>query len=207
MFEALRAKQDQLAAEKRELANTKEVSSHQASMQAADDQNTMLTIESRADLHKWQAMLQQDFDRFYWQLGYKENRQTGELVPRGGNTNIACNTECITNLKIMLDPFMHRSVSITKFDGPTIQQLLLNVLTTVSIDLAANMHEYAINNTADLSRIRNAFENIVHPILLRSIDGFTKITDSSVRKILENAGNPNNERATMFQKLSGMIGG
>lgn len=199
----MKAKREQLDMEKRQLGYEKDTAAHQAMMNPADDANTLGIIESRADLQRWQQMLKEDFARFYYELGYYE--AANGTFHRIEGFEQSCNALCVTKLRALLNPFCHRSPSITKFSTQNINQLMLDTMTTIVIDVASHMREYEIKNTAGLAMMKNSCESIIHPILLRSIDGFTKREDNAARKILESA-NPNvNERVTMFQRLQGMM--
>jgi hypothetical protein len=203
VFEALKQRREQMDMERRQLGYEKDSTSHQAMVNPQDDANTIGIIESRADLQRWQQMLKEDFARFYYELGYFEAKD-GTFIKIDGFEQ-SCNVLCVTKLRTLLNPFCHRSPSITKFSTQNINQIMLDTMTTIVIDIAAHMREYEVKNTAGLAMIKNSCEAIIHPILLRSIDGFTKKEDNAARKILESANPIQNERLTMFQRLQGMM--
>lgn len=201
IFSLYNAKRDQIDSEKRQVGYEKDSSLRNAEYRAEAEQTTNTLIESRSDLQKWQQLLKEDFDTLIAQLGYEEKNGTIVAIK---NCIIVCNEKCINYLKSVLTPFYFRSVSITKLDKTQINCMMLETMSSVTIDLSSHKEEYAIKNTAGLKRIAIIVENIIMPILCRSIDGFTKKEDSGARKIVEDATGRTDQNQSIFKRLAGM---
>jgi hypothetical protein len=168
-------------------------------LRADAEQTTNTLIEGRSDLQKWQQQLKEDFDTSLSQLGYEELRDGS--VRRKPNCVIICNEQCIVYLKSVMTPFYFRSVSITKLDRPQINMIIMVTMQKMTVKLDCFAKEFEIPTTADVSTILLLVENILNPILFRSIDGFTKKEDSGARKIIEDATGRVNEKEGMLKQL------
>jgi hypothetical protein len=204
LFGRYRAMKAQQEAEKRQLGYEKETIQRAAEVNPQSEQNVHAIIEGRADLQRWQQQLKEDFDMLLGELGYKELAD-GSLVPRNGEAKLLCNKECCKYIKSVLTPFYFRSVSITKLDKPQIMEIMMTTMQKMTIKLDCFMYEFAIQTTADTSNILLLVENIIMPILYRSLDGFTKKEDSGARKILEDATIQMNQRESIFKRMAGLV--
>jgi hypothetical protein len=204
LFAAYRARKQQEETEKRQLGYEKETIHRTAEVNPQSEQNVHAIIEGRADLQRWQQQLKEDFDTLLLQLGYRELTD-GTIIPRSKDVEVLCNKECVGYLKSVLTPFYFRSMSITKLDKVQINEVMMTTMQKMTIKLDCFMREFGIKSTADTSVILNMVENIVLPIVNRSIDGFTKKEDSGARKILEDATAQVNQKQDIFKKMAGLM--
>ena len=202
LFSALREKREAIEAEQRQVGYEKDSTIRQQEYRPESEQTVHGLIEGRSDLQRWQQQLKEDFDTIIDQLGYVE-RHDGK-IERKKDSIIICNEKCISFIKSIMMPFYFRSVSITKLDKVQINTMLLVTLQKMLINISVYSQEFGIGNVADANTIVLMVENVIQPILFRSIDGFTKKEDSGARKIIEDATGRVQEKQSLFGRMIGM---
>jgi len=204
LFDNYRQNKANIAAEQRQVGYEKDTMDTQAGYtlqnNPEDDRTVSTNIESRSDLQRWQQMLREDFDTILAQLGYKE-LNNGEIVPRHAESDVRCNAKCCHTIKRVLTPFYFRSVAITTVDKLEINRTMKTTLSVLTIDLTVNSTEYALKDVSTAQIITSMTENIIFPILTRSLGGFTKREDTSARRILERPDMQTAQKQGIFAKI------
>lgn len=156
----------------------------------------------RNDLLKWQQDLDSDvFDLVMQLQGYRLNGNKYEYVLEEGEEPL-CNSRFIHEVVIPnLKPFMGRNIINSNLDTNSIHLMLRSTADDIADAMADGFYRYKID-FCNFDIVLRMIKNTLIPSPYRALNGFTKKTDSTMSKMIENytRGEEKEKRLSLFSR-------
>ena len=179
------------AAEHRQVNYAKEQQAFATSIDPGDDNTYMVSQEKKSDLIRWQQELEpemRDLINSFLSLRLDgDNRLVAIKDVTGTPIPPLCNELFIYQVVVpKLKPFLSRNLINSKLS----EKAILRIMRATADDLVASMGDhyemYGIKDNADRTNILRDMKNVIESSMWRAYKGFTKTTDSSMIKRVEN---------------------
>ena len=166
--------------------------------QQQQDMTELQINEGRSDLIKWQQQLDDELQEIVFTLKGFRKKDGVWFIPT--NPTALCNDLFIDEVVIpQCRPFLSRNLINSNFQEERILMMLRTTMDDITDNMADHYDKYDIDFT-NYDLILRLIKNVIKPGIFRSLNGWTKKTDSTNFKRIEIS----NE--TQEQKQKGLFG-
>ena len=158
-----------------------------------DDQTTMIKQEERKDLIRWQQDMDEELQKLVFKLKRYYLNDRNEWVPKmimeNGKLMRAkpmCNDLFIEEVvEPNCEPYLSKGSTNSNLTEKSILDGLRNTFNDISSTMANNFDRYDISEQDQQSNIIRILKNVLTPAAFRSLNGWTKKTDSTIFRRIE----------------------